>query len=116
MIDQDRTDLFVAIELEADVFANHAPEHLLQPADVHVEIERHGTAHLFAAQGEQLPCERRGRLGRILYVGEIREEAVGDVRARERLLQIAEDDGEQVVEIVRDASGKASDGLELLRL
>ena len=103
------------IQLQRHVLAQKPSQHVGHVADDFIHVQSLGLDELAAAEGEQLPRQAGGALG-----------GLGDLLrgARRRFLQsgrhqqrgVAVNDGEDVVEIVRDAAGKLADGLHFLRL
>ena len=103
------------MELQRDVLAEQPSEHLRHAADHAVEVERARVDNLLAAKSEQLAREAGGALGGLLdLVGGGERLRIERRQAEQR--GVAEDDGEDVVEIVRDAAGELADGLHFLRL
>ena len=76
-----------------------------------------GCSTWLAAEGQQLLRQRRRALAGLQDLADVAAQRVG---ARELVeheqLRIADDHGEQVVEVVRDAAGELADGFHLLRL
>ena len=87
-----------------------------QVAEHRSEIDRVGLQHLLAAERQQLLRQRRGALGGAANL----QRLIADRRLRRRVLLdhagVAEDRGEHVVEVVRDAAGELADRLHLLGL
>jgi len=52
------------VEIQRDVLAEDAPQHLADVADRLIQINELGLEHLLAAEGEELPGEFRRRGGR----------------------------------------------------
>ena len=100
---------------EVDVLAEDPPEHLLDPGGDLVQVQRHGLQHLLAAEGQELPGQRRRALAGLLHLQQIVLERVALAHAVQREPGVAQDHGEQVVEVVRHAAREAADGLHLLR-
>jgi hypothetical protein len=91
---------------ELDVLADHAAEHRREPGD-HLGDREHGRLHhAAAAEGEDLPREAGGAAGRVADHLDVlaRRGAVREVGKRE--VGGAQDAGEHVVEVVRDAAGE----------
>ena len=96
--------------------AEHAAEHLRGAGQRFVQIDGPGKHRLPAAEGEQLPREIGGALRGRGDAFDILRGRGRQVLLPEEQLGVALDDGEDVVEIVRDARGEQADGLHLLRL
>ena len=92
------------------------PEHLLEAAEHLVEVEEPRLERLLSTEREELPCQVRSPSARDSYLldvianGIARHEPVDDER------RVAEDDREDVVEVVGDAAGELPDRVHLLRL
>ncbi len=80
------------------------------------DVHDPGREELAAREGEQLGGERRGSLRRVADLAQVGggRVAVPDPPAEQ--LGVAEDAGEEVVEVVSDAAGEPADRLEPLRL
>ena len=72
--------------------------------------------HLPAAEREQLAGQAGGALGRLLDLRDLRRGAGSSGEVVAEPVGVAEDRGEQVVEVVRDAAGELADRLHLLAL
>ena len=120
-IDMHAAGLAAQHQLDHDVLADQPGQHSRDVADQIVEIEALGLEHLLAAEGEQLAGQLRGSVGGLADVAE----ALADRRvvAEPEPLELehaqiagAEDDREDVVEVVGDAAREGADGLQLLGL
>ena len=87
----------------------HLEDHLVQIEDPELE-------HLPAAEGQQLLRERGGAARRGAHLADARAPRVLVAQSCQQGLGVAEDDGEQVVEVVRHAARQPADRLELLGL
>ena len=90
------------------------------PVDKPADIDRLGIERLLAREGEQ-PLGQRFRPPRAAHRvvgGALQPLAVGAVVAAGALqrFEIADDDREEIVEVVRDAAGQLADAFHLLRL
>ena len=72
--------------------------------------------HLLSTERQQLLRERSRALGGLLGLQDVPAERVVGGEHHQRHLHVAEDDGQEVVEVVRDAACQASHRLHLLRL
>ena len=103
-------------DLEEHVLADQAPQQPFDPGQHLVRIEDLDLQHLLAADGEELPRQRRRALAGVADAAPV----VVALAVRARLLQRqvggAVDDRQQVVEVVGDAAGEAAQALHLLRL
>ena len=112
--------------LDADIGAERAPQHVEHARDQPVGIDTGRLERLATGEGEQPLGELRralralhggvhrlsqfgAQLGSGAVLGEIEQIAPDRV-------EIAENDGEQIVEVVRDAAGELAHGFHLLRL
>src|ERR1019366_1866902 len=104
------------VGFEQNILIDEPLEHALGAADQGVEIERAGAADLAPSEGEQL----LGEGGRALAgaANFLNRRSLGIVcrKVVEEHVAVAVDDGQQVVEVVGNAAGEASDGLHFLRL
>jgi hypothetical protein len=94
-----------------------AAEQVGEGDDGHVEVGRRGHQALAAGEGEELAGELAAAFGGLQSVVDEADEIVlpgGHAAAHE--VERADDGGEQVVEVVRDAAGELADGLEFLGL
>ena len=73
-------------------------------------------ARLPSREGEELPRQPAGVLAGAQNLAHLDPHVVVEPRAREQELAVADDDAEDVVEIVRNAAGEAPDAVHLLRL
>lgn len=103
------------IELDADVFADDALEELFQIEDERIEIENDGLEELLAAEGEELAGEAGGLLAGLADEPNLLARALA-LYLQLQHFGIADDGGEEIVEIVGHAAGQPPDGLQLLRV
>ena len=101
---------------DLDVVAQQSPQHRPQVLDHAADVERPWLQHLAAAEGQQLLRQRGGALAGLEDVAGVDAQRVGLVQPRDDQLRVAVDHRQQVVEVVRDATGELADGLHLLRL
>ena len=99
-----------------DLFAEDAAEHSGEVGDEPVQVQHTRPHDLAAAEGEELPREVGGALRGLLDLFERLGEVGAQSGHRELEAGVALDDGEQVVEVVRDAGGELPDGFHFLRL
>ena len=120
-IDFDRPDTAGADDFERHVFAERTAEKIGKPVEQPVDVDRGRIERLLPGERQQPFGQGRGALGAVHRIAD----ALGEFQVRRigpgfeqalRRLQIADDDGEQVVEIMGDAAGQVADGIELLRL
>ena len=89
-------------------------QHAARVGDQLVQIDHARLDDLLARERQELTREVRGLRRGGFDVLEVRRAAAWTAEAQQ--FQRAENDGQQVVEIVRDAAGEAADGFHLLRL
>ena len=80
------------------------------------ELQHLRPQRLPAREGEQLPHEPGGAVGILLDLHQVLERGIGRPVVGQEQIRIADDGGEHVVEVVRDAAGELADRLHLLRL
>ncbi len=103
-----------------DLDGGHGAQRLLQEiaqlVDEPPQFDGLRTQFLSSSEGQHALGQRRAALGRLNGVVEKRHDLriVGDSLAHE--IETAEDRRQQIVEVVRHAAGKLSDGFHLLRL
>ena len=100
-----------------DVLAENALEHALGvPKDL-VQIYRPWLHQLLLAEGKQLPRQVCRTLCRLANGPSIVDEGLGSIqfgKVLDQRLGLTEDDGQNVVEVVRDPAGQPADGVHLL--
>ena len=112
----DRRQVGRRAQRELDVLTDEAPQQARELGDDGVEIQPRRLQDLFAAEGEQLLSERGRPLPGLLNLHQIRPIRIRFGAVADEQLGVAENGRQQVVEIVRDAAGKPSNALDLLRL
>ncbi len=101
---------------QVDVLADQAREHLQVFGDDFVQVDDLRRQHLLAAEGEQLARKRGGAFGGAGdFLSGTAKFGVGR-HALEQEFRVAGDHHQQVIEVVRDASGETADGFHFLRL
>src|ERR1700674_1744624 len=115
-IGADRADCGAWNHDQIDILADHAGKHFQVLGNYLIQVEDLRGEHLFAAEGQQLPGQRRCALRGIGdFLRRTPQPGIGS-DPFEKKLGIAGDHHQQVVEIVGDAPGEASNRLHLLRL
>ena len=100
-------------DLELDHLADGARQQRREIADQFVELHFAGFEHLAAGEGQHLA----GEVGALARGADGFRKALGAAVIRQlafEQFEIADDDGEQVVEVMREAAGQLTDGLHLL--
>ena len=106
----------VAAIHEGDLGSNQPAQHRFGAAHDVVDLDRHRLQHLTPAEGEELAGERGPPVRGTPDLADVAREVGVVVRLREDQLAVADDDGEQIVEVVRHPAGEPPDGLHALRL
>ena len=101
---------------DLDVLAQQAPQHLERVLDDGAQIECHRLDHLAAGKREQLASQSSRPFGRLRDLLDAAAGRVVRLQVQHRQLGVAEDRGQQVVEVVSDAAGEPADALQLLGL
>ncbi len=101
---------------QLDALADQALQHLLHAEQDRVQIDHRRLEDLLAPEGEQLAGQLACPLTCQAHFLEIEADRVAGLELVERHLGVTEHHRQQVVEVVRDAAGQATDGLELLGL
>ena len=112
----DPSDRLLGEGDQLHVLSDEPLEHLLHAREKLVQVEHPGLDNLLPAEHQELSGEtsRSQRcLSNFVYV---RSQRVGGLEIVENQLSVAEDDGEHVVEVVRDPAGETPDRFHLLRL
>ena len=101
---------------ERDVLAQQPPQHLVHVGHDGVDVQDLRGEHLAAAEREQLARELRGPEPGVLDLFDVLAPLVLGRGRVQQQLGAAEDGREEVVEVVRDATGELAHGLHLLGL
>ena len=112
----DGREIRAILVIVADVVAECARQQAAQAGDDFVKVEDARRHHAAAAEGQQLARELPGAFG---GTGDLLHAVARGLA--ERLIgaqqsAMSQDDGEDIVEIMRDARRQPSDGFELLRV
>jgi len=99
---------------QLNVFADQALEHRIHRGDDVVEVQDLQPLFVSAAEGEQLVGERRRAMPRLFDLIEIFLERVVEGDAVQRDFAPSDDDGQKVVEVMRDTAGQAAEDIHLL--
>src|SRR5205823_10060318 len=98
-----------------NVLANDAFQHALNASNKLDDVERFGFDRLAAAEGEKL----RYKLSRPRASREYLLELPRHLRMSRQVLKqqgaVSVDDGQQIIEVVRDAAGQPADRLQFVR-
>ena len=115
-IDAGLPQVLIKPEFALDMFAERPAQQLLHADDLLADVDVPRHQWLLAREREQAPRQVRSALGG-------GRDALGDVvqllvchQLLGKVLRIAEDDGQQIVEIMRDAAGELTHRLHFLGL
>ncbi len=112
----DQPQVAAVDDVELDLLADQAAQQHLQFRQHVAELQRLRPQRLPAREGEQLPHQTRRAIGVLLDLHDVLEGRVGRPVVGEQQVGIADDRGQHVVEVVRDAAGELADRLHLLAL
>ena len=115
-IEPDRIEAGIEVELDLDGLADGALKKGLEILEQAVRVDRLRAHHLPAGEGQELLGHLCAALGGLQARGREPLDPLRVVGLAHDHVEIADDDGEQVVEVVRDAAGELADGLHLLGL
>ena len=110
------TGLSASVVRSVDVFPDQAGEHGLHLSHDHVQIHQLRVERLSPAEREQLPRQGGGPVRRLLDEVDVAPERVVRLESLSQELAAPADHRQEVVEVMRDASGKKTDGLHFSRL
>lgn len=109
-VDEDMREVVARGEADGDIFAEQAWEDTEHFVDELIELDVAGFDGLAAGEGEELSGEFGGAGGGFLDGGQVVEEIFVCVPKGE--FGMSKDNAEHIIEVVSDASGQASDGIE----
>jgi len=112
----EAADLRLEISAHGDVLPDHTLQHLLHVAHSIVDVEDAQVKGLAAAEGEQLMRERRRKVRGLADFREMLVHPMLVLDLPDHQVAVAEDRGQDVVEIVRDPTGEPAHRIHLLRL
>ena len=101
---------------QLDVLADQPLEHGLHVRHGLVEVEPARMQDLLVGEGQQLVGQVGGAPAGVADVLDLGPPRIAGGEHPQQRLAVAVDDGEQVVEVVRDATGEPADRLHLLRV
>ena len=103
-------------DIELDRLANQpAQQHLQLRQDV-VELQRLRAKRLAARKRQKLPHQPRRPVGVLLDLHDVLKGRIGRAVVGEQEIGIADDRGQHIVKVMRDAAGELADRLHLLAL
>ena len=116
LVGVDGPQVGVALHFQRDALAHQAAQHLRQLADHLAQGKLLGLHGLLAAEGQKL-AHQIGRAQRILmHLVKLLERGIARRVTHQQEFAIADDNGEQIVEIMRHPPGKLTHRLQLLGL
>ena len=98
------------------VGADEATQHRVDLADAGVEREHARLEHLTSAERQQLAGQAGGPLARVADLLDVSPDRIVGAELLQDQIAVAQDAGEQVVEVVGDPARQLPDGLHLLRV
>ena len=112
----DEPQVAAVAQVEFDLLADEAAHQHLEVRQHVADLQDLRTQRLAAREGEQLADEARRAVGVLLDLHDVLEGRIGRPVIGEQQVRIADDRGQHVVEVMRDAAGELADRLHLLRL
>ena len=103
-------------ESQCDIFTDHSSEHLGRLHDQAVEIDDPRFQRLPASVGQELSREFGRSVGNLENFAKVISYRCVTGHSPQRQLRMADNSGQQVVEIVRDSTSKVANSLHLLCL
>ena len=101
---------------ELDILADEPPQHSCHVGDDLVQVEHARPKHLLTTESKKLACEVRGTLSRLLNFHDILPDPVFRFQSQKGRLAVSDDQGQEVVEVVGDATREPPDRLHLVGL
>ena len=112
----DRPDVAAVTDLELDRLAEQPGEQHGDVGERLVELDHLRPKRLPPRERQELPHQAGGAVGVLLDVHDVLEGRIGRPVVGEEQVGEADDGGQHVVEVVRDAAGELADRLHLLAL
>ena len=112
----DEPKVAAMAQLEIDFFADEPAHQHLQIGQNIAQLQNLRPQGLAARKGQELPHQRGRAVGVLLDLIDVLKRRVGRPVIGEQQIGIADDRGQDIVEIMCHAAGKLSDRLHLLRL
>ena len=112
----DQPKVAAVRDFKLDLLADQPAQHHLQFRQHVGELQHLRPQRLPAREGEQLPHQSRRAIGVLADLHDVLERGIGRPVIDEQQVGIADDRGQHVVEIVRDAAGELTDRLHFLAL
>ena len=112
----DQPEVAPVRDFELDLLADQPAQHHLQFRQHVGELQHLRPQRLPARERQQLPHQARRPVGVLPDLHDVLERRVGRPVVDEQQVGIADDRGQHVVEVVRDAAGELADRLHLLPL
>ncbi len=112
----DQPEVAPVRDFELDLLADQPAQHHLQFRQHVGELQHLRAQRLPAREREQLPHQPRRAIGVLADLHDVLERRVGRPVVDQQKVGIADDRGQHVVEVVRDAAGELADRLHLLAL
>ena len=112
----DQTGVGIQSHGDLDPLVQQSSKHLFEIGDDGIQIERSRLQDLPTAEREQLIGQRRRSRRRRADLGHLIDRPPIEPRRVGKEIGVADDHGQQVVEVVGDPAGQPADGLHLLAL
>ena len=112
----DQPEIAAVHDVEIDRLADQPAQQHLQFGQHVAELQGLRPQRLPAREGEQLPHQARRAIGVLLDLHDVLEGRIGRPVIGEQQIGIADDRGQHIVEVMRDAAGELADRLHLLAL
>ena len=115
-IDANRLQGVIKVAGESNIFTNQSPQHLFNFRHSFVEIDNFGLEHLPTTKCQQLSRQRGGAITRRTNVGNQFMLGLTSLQSRQQQVTATDDDGEQIVEVMRYTARKLTKRFHFLRL
>ena len=112
----DQPEIAPVRDLELDPLADQPPQHHLQFRQHVGELQHLRAQRLAPREREQLTHQTRRAIGVLADLHDVLERGIGRPVVDQQQIRIADDRGQNVVEVMRDAAGELADRLHLLAL
>ena len=112
----DQPQVAAVLDVDLDLLADQPAHHVLQLGQNVAELQHLGPQRLPAREGQQLAHQAGRPVAVLLDLHDVLEGRIGRPVVGQQQVGIAQDRGQDVVEVMRDAAGQLADGLHLLRL
>ena len=115
-VDLDQAEIAAMHDLELDLLAEQPAEQIAEIGDDIGERQDFRAQRLAARESQKLAHQIGGAIGVLLDVHDVGEGRIGRPVLGEQQIGEADDGGQHIVEVMRDAAGQLADRLHLLAL